>query len=885
MTTQLFERAASRVVSGALVALAFASAATAQVQTLAPSCSAPRGVKLWSQPSTWPGGVLPGTGTNVVIPDGETVWLDFDGVGGAVHVKSLTVLGELRFACGGGELRTNYVLVDGGTFSIGSAGRPYPFRVRIKLEHDLAATDFGGPTHAGDLLDQALVVQDGGVVEMFGRDHGTSWTQLAETAQRGATRIRLTENVAWKRGQRIVLASTDYDLNQAEVATVQQVNGDLVTLTDPLFHTHWGEFEGPYANAMTVDERGEVGLLTRSIVVEGSPFAAPDGRIMGGHTMVHLGHGMHGGHGSATPRMDVNWVEFRDLGREGTLGRYPLHAHLANSLPGTRFHACSITNSLNRVVSIHGVQDVEVSDCVALQHIGHGYYFEGTEGTSNVMTRNLGLGTRAARPGTEILPSDLEPGTFWLENPDNEITHNVAAGSEDFGFWWEPENFSTALPDFDGNVAHSNGAMGIYQDTRPLPNGGLIQDLTVYKNREHALWWRSYGTVTFRNIALADNRAGTYLASEGVQHSDNFSFIQFEDSLIVGETSNLGQPVASIELARGRSLPQKSTTPYLHGFLGPEWDALIGIEMYDGAVRIANTHFANFEDANDSCGFPNCGQPTTFQREAGAIGNVFYHNPWSFLTTNSVAGLSFENADEVFLRTPVGAPLGDNGIANTVFIDEDGSVTGTPMTYVRPINPFLTHKPASDTAFDPEWNAYTMEMTQPDGPGGAPVSYRYGLFQWQHAVADAPLLEGATVLRIPNDPTLSFESFDLDNATCNGNPNTLLPSAMVPGATYVFSNGALAPGDWPETFNVRWGGTAPGDEIVVAVPYPDSTATVRFNGIIDFAPASSAQALTQGSLNDHFLDTTSGLLYLKLRVGGFGTTVWDGLTTRVDVTP
>ena len=64
-------------------------------------------------------------------------------------------------------------------------------------------------------------------------------------------------------------------------------------------------------------------------------------------------------------------------------------------------------------------------------------------------------------------------------------------------------------------------------------------------------------------------------------------------------------------------------------------------------------------------------------QEAGAISNVDYHNPWSFLPTNSVAALSFEDADEIWLRTPVGAPVFDNGIANTVFIDEDGSVTGT----------------------------------------------------------------------------------------------------------------------------------------------------------------------------------------------------------------
>ena len=175
-------------------------------------------------------------------------------------------------SCGGGTLRANSILVNGGTFAIGAAHRPYPHDVTITLSHNAALDDYGSATHPGEMLDQALVVQDGGILEFHGRDHGKSWTQLAETAMPGDTQIRLTEASAWEPGQEIVLASTDYDLNQAEVQEIAQVNGDVVTLTAPLFNMHWGEIEGPFANGMSVDERGEVGLLSRSIVVQGTPF-------------------------------------------------------------------------------------------------------------------------------------------------------------------------------------------------------------------------------------------------------------------------------------------------------------------------------------------------------------------------------------------------------------------------------------------------------------------------------------------------------------------------------------------------------------------------------------------------------------------------------------
>ncbi|MEO0659891.1 MAG: G8 domain-containing protein, partial [Planctomycetota bacterium] len=423
--TDLPSAAARDLVPGAAATLALVTALTANAltgtaagQTLRDPAPGSARVRLWSDPGTWPAGVLPGPNTDVFIPAGRTVWLDFAHLGARVDVRSITVQGELRVAFGGGALEANYVLVDGGTFGVGTPERRYPAPVRITLTHDPARTNYGSATNPGDMLDQALVVQNGGALELHGIDHGTSWTQLAETAFAGDTQIRLTEPVDWLPGHEIVLASTDFDLDQAETANVLQVTGDVVQLSAPLQHMHWGQIEGPYANGMSVDERGEVGLLSRSIVVEGTPFVAPDGRTMGGHTMVHRGPN---GFSGPAPRMDVSWVEFTGLGREGTLGRYPLHAHLASSLPDTRFHACSVRNSFNRVVSIHSVLDVEVTDCVAHEHIGHGYYFEGLGGVRNVMNGNLGLGTRSAAPGREILTSDLEPGTFWLENPLNEI--------------------------------------------------------------------------------------------------------------------------------------------------------------------------------------------------------------------------------------------------------------------------------------------------------------------------------------------------------------------------------------------------------------------------------------------------------------------------------
>src|SRR5262245_60922185 len=72
-----------------------------------------------------------------------------------------------------------------------------------------------------------------------------------------------------------------------------------------------------------------------------------------------------------------------------------------------------------------------------------------------------------------LLPSDNTVTAYWITNPDNVFIDNVAAGSDENGFWWSlPERPQwkfegteiskttwprrTRMAEFRGNVAHSN---------------------------------------------------------------------------------------------------------------------------------------------------------------------------------------------------------------------------------------------------------------------------------------------------------------------------------------------------------------------------------------------------------------------------------------------
>ena len=70
-----------------------------------------------------------------------------------------------------------------------------------------------------------------------------------------------------------------------------------------------------------VDERGEVGLLTRNIKIQASADA--EQTYLGGHIMA-----------MPSSKMFVSGVELNRMGQHMTLARYPIHWHLVGDAQG-----------------------------------------------------------------------------------------------------------------------------------------------------------------------------------------------------------------------------------------------------------------------------------------------------------------------------------------------------------------------------------------------------------------------------------------------------------------------------------------------------------------------------------------------------------------------
>jgi hypothetical protein len=147
----------------------------------------------------------------------------------------------------------------------------------------------------------------------------------------------------------------------------------------------------------------------------------------------------------------VSYTEFRHLGKEGVLGRYALHFHLAaETMRGASVIGASFWDSGNRWLTIHGTNYLVVRDCVGYQSIGHGFFLEDGTEVFNVLDRNLGVQAFAGKPLPEqVLPFDHNEGAcFWWANSRNTFTRNVAVEGDQYGFRFDAvssQSFDTRL--------------------------------------------------------------------------------------------------------------------------------------------------------------------------------------------------------------------------------------------------------------------------------------------------------------------------------------------------------------------------------------------------------------------------------------------------------
>jgi cell migration-inducing and hyaluronan-binding protein len=689
---------------------------SAAVQAAAPAAKATR----WSDPASWPNKKVPAAGDKVTIDSGKEVILDVS----PPALGGVTINGKLSFANTADlELTTEWVMIH-GELAIGTEAAPHTRKATITLANNVKDEEMMGMGDRGIML-------SGGTLNLHG-DRTNTWTKLSSTAAAGSTSIQVLNAAGWRVGDEIVLASTDFDPRQAERRTISAISGNNITLDKPLTYMHFGKI------TFDVDERGEVGLLTRNIKIQASPDAEQN--FLGGHIMAMV-----------TSKLFIEGVELNRMGQNLQLARYPIHWHLVGDAKGQYIKNASIHDTYNRCVTVHGTNDVRVENNVTYNTVGHCFFLEDGIEHGNEFVRNLAIQTKchtskpceptnlsAAGEATQerqatgprgqqskevLLPSDNTVSSFWITNPDNTYRDNVAAGSDSNGFWMSlPEHPNGAFQDtdiskatwprrthfreFKGNTAHSNydgfmfdrninvnntftvtgsAHVGLENPADPASKArvSVFENLTTYKNRNGGIWGRG-ALHQFKNVKFADNAMGfTHAAGGGgLEYSS-----MVVDSLFVGETENVGNPQTAAEKAYGRTFP-KPTMPDF---------PIRGYEYYDYRHDVVNTTFRNYED--------------NATRKTGAISHLLYTS-FGASSNNAIKNVKFVDAKPVYYP-PMERKWGNDNASGSVayktaaFKDRDGSLGLGANSYVV-IHDGVNDSIAVDKDFceiKPTWNA------------------------------------------------------------------------------------------------------------------------------------------------------------------------------------
>ena len=541
---------------------------------------------LWSDPATWSsfGATKPVAGSAVSIPSGVEIILDES----PPILKSLDISGKLEFADKDINLTAGWIMVM-GTFQIGTESVPYTKKAIITLN----GTD-KNEVVMGIKSTRGIMVM-GGILELHGVPPTKVYTKLNENAAAGSTTLTLADNVNWKTGDELVLSTTDYYASAnatAQKSTISAINGaNSITIQNGLNAQRWGKLQYLTSTGLSLtpggtlptnlvagtptilDERGEVGNLTRNIVIQSVNDATWQNDGFGCHIMVmRLGMTLGVAH--------INGIEIVRGGQSGILARYPFHWHMesyqgANTLAdvtGQYIRNSVVNQSSQRGMVIHGTNGAEISNNIIYDVRGHGIFTEDASERRNLINGNIVLKVRNPLPGKALKIHESENSSgFWISNPDNTITNNYASDCEGFGYWLafptKTFGFSAQIqlnPSlmkfgvFNKNNAHSNQNQGIFVDNAEsdeLGNTGggrytsttdmqtpeypydnvspfELGDFSTWKNNTSGIWSRT-AAERLRRVISADN---SFIFFSGA--SDNINSGQIEQSLAVGQSFN-----------------------------------------------------------------------------------------------------------------------------------------------------------------------------------------------------------------------------------------------------------------------------------------------------------------------------------------------------------
>lgn len=443
---------------------------------------------LWSNAATWVGyhGHVPTTGEDVTIEAGQTVVLD----SATASIGQLVIEGTLEIAPAATSSLTceSIHCEDGGRWQAGTSGSPVTGEFTVTLTgargtHTENADDNG---LANDAHVRGIMVHDDFEWVMHGSVPALLKTKLNASASASATSFTLANAVTWESGTQVAIGMTDFlehnaDLNDEEpyhgteilelasaitAGTAMSTTGGLAAArygvlqypVDTLVSgrhiaTSQNTFTAPSADTpLVLDERAEVLHLTRKIIIQGANDTDWTDEGFGAHVMVM----------DLAATVQLKGVAFIRCGQRRATGRYPFHWHMLSYVPfgdvGSGDYIddvaedqqwledCVVYQSSNRAYTIHGTCGVRLTNCFAVDVVGHAFFMEDGSEERNTIEDCKAMLVRDPGPTLCIkLHEDHDPfqqrsgengaSGFWITNLNNTLLRNTGSDCAGRGFW------------------------------------------------------------------------------------------------------------------------------------------------------------------------------------------------------------------------------------------------------------------------------------------------------------------------------------------------------------------------------------------------------------------------------------------------------------------
>uniref|UniRef100_A0A671VUA0 hyaluronoglucosaminidase n=1 Tax=Sparus aurata TaxID=8175 RepID=A0A671VUA0_SPAAU len=707
----------------------------------------------------------------------------------------------------------------------------------------------------------------------------------------------------WRPGDKIVVASTDYSMHQAEEFTLlpcPHCTSRQVKIQGKPQYNHFGEIVDG------VDMRAEVALLSRNILIYGEM----ENSCYGNNACQFYNHDTYGGHifGNFSS-VHLSHVELKNMGQQGEKSRYPLHFHMCGDVDQrggyrepTYVDGLSIHHSFSRCLTIHATNGLLVKHTLGYDTLGHCFFLEDGIEQRNTFYHNLGLLTR---PGT-LLPTDRNEtvcisikdkvykgytpspsteckavSTFWIANPNNNLISNAAAGSQDAGIWFVFHSSSTGdshglVPEtkaeltplgiFYNNRVHSNFKAGLFIDKGVKTTNASAADPREYLCLDNSARFRPHQNadprsprvaavidtlISFKNNDLGAWIRGGDIVIQSSGFADNGVGLSFASDGSYPKDEGSSQEVTqSLFVGESRNRGTNGGQNKYWGIGGTDAKMrtlprnrtfpIRGFQIYDGPVRLTQSTFRGY-------------MPTP-ERYTSAVG-FNLKNTWQLTPRNNLSELNFHST--VGLRTFFGRPgqwFEENdldGDKNSIFHDVDGSVTGYTDTYVGRADNYLIQHPGCVNVS--QWS-------------GVICSGRYSQVYIQ--TQGAPSL----ILSISRDE-YPYAPLVLRGINSQGAPSQQYQPILMMSKSYT----------------LHWSGPAPrevvlslinfdkDDWVLVGLCYPaDTTFQIMadindrqnntFDDLTDYGTVSSLAELQKRPMErKYYFDQTVGLLWLYLR--------------------